>query len=169
MSLLPSILIGVAAKVGAPVIKGILERRVGKAGADLADAVIGAIARRADANPESLESLPPKQIEEAVKQAEAEAADIITQFTEQQRMAHDLQMAEMEKGPLWTWAWRPAGMWLVLSLFCYGLVVVPLIRLFRPGMEPFALDTLMQFGGVYMSLYLGGHTAKYAFDKWRKR
>jgi hypothetical protein len=81
----------------------------------------------------------------------------------------------MEKGdkePTWTWAWRPAGMWLFNALVVWYAAAVPVVNLvagargWNARLE-LTLD-VASFVAVYMffaGLYMGGHTAKDFFTK----
>ncbi|MCR5855979.1 TraR/DksA C4-type zinc finger protein [Mesorhizobium sp. J428] len=117
---LETILIAVAAKVGAPLVKSILEKKIGGKAGEIGGAVIDAIAGKADVTPDELPRLPTDELEEAVRQVEAEAPEMIAAFVEQQREQNRLQLEEMKTEPAWTWAWRPAGMWMFNALVVWA-------------------------------------------------
>lgn len=169
MSALASILIGAAAKAGAPLVRSVLERAVGRTGAELAGAVIDEVARRAGTEPKRLESLPPAEVEAAVAATEADMPAILAAWNDSQRLGLELQRAEMDRGAAWTWAWRPAAMWLTLVLWAFALLVQPLANAFGAGLSAPDLGMLMQFSGLYMALYMGGHTVKHIVDQWRAK
>lgn len=158
MSIVP-ILIGVAAKVGAPLVKGILEKHVGPLAGSVAETVIGTIAEKAGTTVDDLASRTDGQLEEAVTETEAETPELVSAWVEQQRLANELQTAEITKEASWTWAWRPAWMWLLGFLWTYSLVFRPLANAaFGASIESVDLPTLMTLTGAYLALYMGGNT-----------
>ena len=73
----------------------------------------------------------------------------------------DLQRAEMEQGPTWTWAWRPGWMWFFAFLWFWALVASPMINaVWMLGLPSIDLAILLSLNGLYMALYMGGHTVK---------
>ena len=126
-SLVTSILVGAATKVGAPIVKSLLEKHVGGIAGDVGGMVIDTIAERVGVAPDELPSQDPKVIENAVRDVEAVAPELIVQWNVQQAQAIELQRAEMDKAgdAWWTWAWRPAWMWFLGFLFLFRLVMVP--------------------------------------------
>ncbi|MGE4338250.1 MAG: 3TM-type holin [Pigmentiphaga sp.] len=177
------IILDVARRVGAPVIESIMRKALGdKAGGvagDLAGKVIEAIAGKAGLDTDELGELSSGELEQAVRDFEVDAPQLILAQVEQQREANRLQLAEMEKDGTWTWAWRPATMWGLLAGWLWFLAGVPLINLFLAlfGASMHVVLTVdagtwMTVTGVYAGLYMGGHTIKSGVDKvteiWRK-
>ncbi|CAN7577407.1 hypothetical protein LJR098_005454 [Rhizobium sp. LjRoot98] len=105
-AILTSILIDVAAKVGAPLVKRILQEKVGGVAGDLGGTVIDAIATRAGVPPEELPSLPAPRIEAAVAAVEAETPELVLAYNDRQRMANELMLAEMNKETGFGWLSR---------------------------------------------------------------
>lgn len=165
--MIASILIGAAARVGAPLVRSVLERAVGKTGSELAGAVIDEVKRRAGA--ERLETLPQAEVDAAVAATEADMPAILAAWNDSQRLSLELQRAEMDRGNWFAWAWRPAAMWLTLALWAFALLVQPLANAFGAGLSAPDLGMLMQFSGLYMALYMGGHTLKHVVDQWRAK
>ncbi|PZU85211.1 MAG: hypothetical protein DI528_12815 [Shinella sp.] len=168
MSALATILIGAATKVGANVVKGILEKHVGGAAGDIGGTVIDAIARQAGVEPDALPNLPPPQIEDAVNRVEADWSPIITAEIERQRETNKLMLAEMEKATpesQWTWSWRPAGMWLMLACIAWYVMLRPV---FNAALKAAGSATEIEIGidvatflglfTIYTGLYMGGNT-----------
>ena len=175
MSAVAAILAGVAARVGAPLVKALLERHVGGAGAAIGGTIIEAIAGKAGVAPEDLPALPPAQLEQAVIEIERETPELVAAFTEQQRAAHELMRAEMDKGPFWSWAWRPGGMYLLGRFWLLYVLVYPLLnlflRLFGAGAAietMVTVDTLLAMSGGFITLYMGGYTALRGIEKWKQ-
>ena len=165
MSALTTILIGAAVKVGAPIVKSILEKHVGGAAGELGGVVIDAIANKAGVPAEELPSLPVPQIEAAVSAVEAETPNLVAAWTAQQREANRLMLAEMAKETPFGWLWRPAGMWLLLGCIAWYVVLVPLLNTLllamgaRQGVS--LIVSFSEFVPVFVTfvgLYMGGNT-----------
>lgn len=171
-AILASILIDVAARVGAPIVKSLLEKHVGGAAGEIGGMVIDAIAGKVGVAPDKLQNQDPKILETAVRDVEAAAPDLIVAWNVQQRQAIELMRAEMDKSPSWwMWAWRPAWMWFLGFLFLFRLVLVPLADAvfgssIAGGVD---LSTMMTLTAWFMGLYMGGHTVKDALAKWAER
>ena len=165
MSPLISILIGAAAKVGAPIVKGVLEKHLGGTAGELGGEVIDAIAAQAGVTPEQLPSLPPEQIEMAVEAVENITPELILAQVEQQREANRLMLAEMDKEGWFGWMWRPAGMWMMLACIGWLMVIRPLVNalLWSTGAAVqvevgIDLATFLGIFTIYTGLYMGGNT-----------
>lgn len=167
MSLLAGILIEAAGRVGAPIVKGMLEKYVGGKAGEIGGEIIDVIAGKAGVPPADLPSLPADELGAAVQAAEPVAAELVLAEVEQQREANRLMLAEMDKeGGTWTWAWRPAWMWLLGFLWTYALVLRPLVNAaVGAAIEAVDVSMLMTLTGAYLALYMGGHTAKRIMSK----
>lgn len=169
MSTLASILLAAAGDLAVPVIRKILGDRLGDAGGDLAGKVIDIIAEKAGVAPDRLPDMPTGELQQAIVAAESEAADILMQHVESQRLMNEMLKAELGRGgPIWTWAWRPGWMWLLAFVWLYALILRPLANAaFGAAIEAVDLTILMTLTGVFTGLYMGGHTALRGIDKWR--
>lgn len=168
-ALLASVLISAATKVGAPLVKDLLEKYVGGTAGEIGGMIVDTIAGHAGVDPTDLPDLPDDRIEAAVVATEAETPAMLIQWNVQQRQAIDLMRAEMDKGgAIWTWAWRPAWMWFLGFLFAFRLVFVPIAdaALGSSVAATVPLDTMMTLTTWFMALYMGGHTIKDAVGKW---
>lgn len=164
---LTSVLTGIAVQVGAPLVKGILERSLGSTAGGIAGSVIDAIADQAGVPVESLDKTDPSILGEAIKAVELETPDLIFAFVEQQKETNRLLLAEMDRGTLWTWAWRPFWMWFLAFLWAWALVVTPTVNAIVGSSVPLVdLSILMTLTGFYTAFYMGGHTVK-QFTKGR--
>jgi len=165
MSPVVSILIGAAAKVGAPIVKGILEKQLGGTAGEIGGTVIDAIAAQAGVTPEEIASLPEPQIEAAVAAVEERTPELILAQVEAQKEANRLMLAEMDKEGWFGWMWRPAGMWLMLVCIAWLVMILPLINAFlwsmgtavqlEPGLD---VATFLAIFTIYTGLYMGGNT-----------
>lgn len=164
-----AILAALASGVVAPVIKRILEDKIGGAGGELAGKVIDIIAEKAGVPVDSLDDA--KDLPAAIEAAEPDAVDLLAQHVESQRLMNENLQAELDKGgPTWTWAWRPGWMWLLAFVWLYALVLRPLTNAaFGASIEAIDLGILMTLTGVFTGLYMGGHTALKGIEKWRGR
>ena len=162
MSTLASILLTAAGDLAIPVIRKILGDRFGGTGGELAGKVIDIIADKAGVAPDRLPEVPAGELQNAIVAAEPEAADILMQHVESQRLMNETLKAELDKGgPTWTWAWRPGWMWLLAFVWLYALILRPLANAaFGAAIEAVDLTILMTLTGVFTGLYMGGHTAK---------
>lgn len=176
MSALIPILISVAAKVGAPIVKSILQQHVGGAAGEIGGTIIDAIAGKAGVEPDKLPDLAEKDLEKAVAAVEAEAPELLIQWNRQQAQTHELLRAEMDAGPFWSWAWRPGGMYLIGLFWVLYVLVYPLLNLFlllwgaSAKLETMVdVATLLAISGGFISLYMGGYTALKGIEKWKSR
>lgn len=173
-ALVATILLEVAGRVGAPIVKSLLEEFVGGKAADIGGTIIDTIAEKAGVAPEKLPDVPATQLEQAIVATESQMPEILVQWNIQQKQAIDLQRAEMDKGgPTWTWSWRPAGMWMFHGLVAWYCVVAPLLNLIMGLVGTSAsiemIVDVVSFLSLYVTfigLYMGGHTAKDMMSKW---
>lgn len=171
MSIIASILIDAAAKVGAPLVKSMLEKHVGGAASSVGGAVIDAIAGKAGVPVEDLPRLPPAELEAAVGAVEA-SPDLILAYARSQELGNELMLAEMQTESRFGWMWRPAGMWLMLFLTAWFAVLRPIVNAalwssgtgiqIETGLD---LATFLGIFTVYTGLYMGGHTVMRAVGK----
>lgn len=165
MTVIASILVDVAAKVGAPIVKGLLEQHLGGTASQVGGAVIDAIAERAGVPVEKLQDLPEHQLEEAVKTVDAESPRLIDALLESQREANKLMLAEMQKESAFGWMWRPAGMWLMLACIAWIMFIRPvtnaILWTWTPSLQiELGMDLANFFGifTIYTGFYMGGNT-----------
>lgn len=149
-----------AAKIGAPIIRSILQDKLGGAGGVLADVVLEKVAGKAGVSLEELPTLSQTSLDVAVRSVEREGPEIILAHLEAHREMNRVQLAELEKSEgTWTWAWRPAWMWLLGFLWVYALVFQPLIKAaLIPNLGIIDTAILMGVTGVFVTFYMGGHT-----------
>lgn len=160
MSGLAVILAGIAAEVGAPLIKRILEPKIGSAGGALAETVIKTIAEKAGAEPVDLPALDRPRLETAIKQAEAEAPELIAVYAAGLEGQFALLQAETREG-LWQSAWRWGWMYLLAAFWIWRIIVLPVLnRAAAQPIEPIDLSVLMTLTSWFIGLYMGGHTIK---------
>lgn len=175
MSAIATILIGIAAKVGAPIVKNLLKEHLGGTAGHVGGSIIDAIAEKAGVSPPELPDVPEKELEKAVLEVEAQdAPELLAHLLESQRLANQLMMKEMDSGPFWSWAWRPGGMYLIGFFWLLYVLVYPLLNLFLRLFGTTAelqtmvdVATLLAISGGFISLYMGGYTALKGIEKWK--
>lgn len=127
MSIIASVLIEAAARVGAPIVKSLLEKHVSGAAGEAGGAVIDAIAKQASVSPERLPQVPPDRLERAVHLVE-ETPDLILAHARSQELGNELMRAEMGQESKFGWMWRPAGMWLMLACVAWLMILRPMVN-----------------------------------------
>lgn len=165
-----AILATIAGGVVAPVIKKILTDKLGGTSGELAGRVVDIIAEKAGVPVDKLDTA--KDLPAAVEAAEPMAVELLAQHVESQRLMNETLQAELNRGgPVWTWAWRPFGMWLFLAIIAHLTFLVPLLNIVLTSPLILVLDvpTIVTLFLTYTGLYMGGHTAKAAVESWRKR
>jgi hypothetical protein len=161
---LATILIGIAAEVGAPLIKSVLEKRIGPIGGELADTVIKTVAEKAGVEPIELEALKPAELKDAVLATEADMPELIELYTRGLEGQFALLQTETREG-FWQSFWRYGWMYLLAIFWIWRIIIAPIVnqRLGSGGgvvIEMVDLATLMTLTSWFMALYMGGHTVK---------
>ncbi|WP_321362613.1 hypothetical protein [uncultured Celeribacter sp.] len=164
-----SLLIALAAEVGAPLVEKILSEKFGDKTGSLAGDIIDVIAGNSGSSRDDLPATVkenPDLVKAAIQDAETVAPELIALYSK----GLEVQMAAMEqdaKGPLWTWAWRPAGMWGLGVLWFWSVIVLHIANAwFKIALPQPPYDILMGLSALYLSLYMGGHTVKDVAGKW---
>lgn len=165
---------GLLATAGAPFLKKIIEGSLPPPLAGLGGAAVDVLAERlgaAAATPEAIVAqyeADPKVGKTIIQELEADP-EVILAGVAQQLATNDLMLAEM-KEPLWTWAWRPAGMWGLGVLWFWNAIGLHVLNaIFKTALPPMDNGVLIQLSALYMGLYMGGHTVKDFAAKWGKR
>lgn len=172
MSALVGILLGVAAKVGAPIVRKILADKVGGATGDLGGVIVDAIAAKAGVPADQLSTVPAPELEAAVAAVEQDTPDIIAAWNAQQQETNRLMLAEMQKETPFGWLWRPAGMWLMLACIAWYVMVVPLLNTILGAagatariVQGVTFSDFIPVFTVFVGLYMGGNTLIRSFKR----
>lgn len=164
-----SVLAAMALQAGLPIIQKILSRNLGDQNGQLATQVIGQIAARAQVAPEALEAAAetnPGQIIDAMRAVEKESPTVLGLYAADLQLQLATLAAEQDE-PLWARAWRPAGMYLIGFLWLWNAVILHVANaIWKTALPPIDTGTLIQLSGLYMGLYMGGHTVKDVVAKW---
>lgn len=163
------LILGLAAEIGAPMIERILAGKIGRDNAALTREVITRIAMRSGARVEELDALAesdPETVREAIVDVETQSPEILALYAQEV----DLRMAQLEASrtePRWWHAWRPVWMYLLGFLWLWNLVILHLLNArFKTALPPTDLLVLLQLTGIFLGLYMGGHTVKDFVAKW---
>ena len=164
-----SALAALALQAGFPLIRSVLEGKLGDRNGGLVADVLGAIAGRAGVNPDALEVLAtdsPGKVIDAMRAVEPMAPELVALYAKGLEHQNQLLMAEQEQGG-WQSAWRPLGMYFVMLLWGWQVVILHVCNaIWKIALPPMPYDQLVTFTGLYMGLYMGGHTLKDMAAKW---
>lgn len=148
---------------GLPIIRAILDRKLGDANGALAGDVLAAIATRANVKPDELEALAetnPGRVIDAMKQVAPVTPELIALYAKGIEHQNAILMAEQEEGG-WKSNWRPLGMYFVMVLWAWQVVILHVANaVWKIALPPMPWGELVTFTGLYMGLYMGGHTIK---------
>lgn len=166
-------LLALAAQAGLPLLKGILARRLGDSGGRLAGEVIDAVAARAGvADAAALDALAdstPGKVIEAMREVERDVPEKFNLLLRDSEGRIALLEAEQAEGG-WRSAWRPAGMYVIGFLWLWNAVLLHVANAaWKIALPPMPFSELVQVTGLYMGLYMGGHTVKDLAEKWRAK
>jgi hypothetical protein len=158
-----SALLALAVQAGFPTIKAILQRKLGDEAGGLATDVVGALAVHLRVKPEELEALAetaPGKIIDAMRAVEPMTPEMIGLYQKGLENQMALLMAEQEEGG-WKANWRPLGMYFVMALWAWQVIVLHVANaIWKIALPPMPWEQLVTFTGLYMGLYMGGHTIK---------
>ena len=164
-------LAGVLTKAGAPFLKKILEGSLPQPWNQAAGPLVDVLAERLGAEAPTAEAIVhryeanPNVAGAVIQEVEADPS-VILAGVEQQKATNELLLAEM-KEPLWTWAWRPLGMYGLGFLWLWSIVFLHALNaIFKIALPQPDLWLLLQLSGIYMGLYMGGHTVKDGIGKF---
>ncbi len=164
-----SALATLAIQLGLPVIEKILSRKVGDKNGQLATEIIQAIANRAGVSIDDLDGAAdagqPRVID-AMRDVERMSPEMISLYTVGLEGQFALLQAEQAAGG-WQSAWRPGWMYLLGFFWLWNIVALHVLNaIYKIALPPMPYDILMGLTGIYLSLYMGGHTVKDVTAKW---
>jgi len=163
-----SAIAALALQSGFPIIRSILEGKLGDAKGGLVADLLAALANHANVPPQELEALAetsPGKVIEAMRAVTPMTPELVALYAKGLEQQNALLMAEQEEGG-WKSAWRPAGMWMIGFLWVWNVVALHVANaIWKIALPPMPWDVLMQLSGLYMGLYMGGHTIKDAVTK----
>lgn len=165
-----STLATLALQIGAPLVAQVLTRRIGGENAQLAGDVTIAVARRLGVTPAEAETLAQSdqpRVIQALRDTETAMPELLALHMAALEGQFALLQAE-QRGPWWGWAWRPVTMWLLGFLWLWNIVILHVANaIWRIALPPVDDSSLLSVTGLYMALYMGGHTVKeLARQRW---
>lgn len=167
-----SALLPLVIQVGAPLVRQILTRKIGGDKAELASEVIDLIAARAGVSRPVLEAMAednPEPVKDAILEVEAEAPELLALYAQGLEGQFALLQAERQD-PIWYRAWRPLGMYFIIFLWLWQIVLLHVLNAyFKIALPPADWTSLVTLTSLYFGLYMGGHTIKDVATKWAAR
>lgn len=163
-----SVIAALAGQAGMKLINKVLTDKLGDTGGELAGAVLSDIAQRAGLPVEALEAEAqgnPGRIIDAMREVEKSAPDLVAMHAaEVQYQLARLQLEETE--PYWMRAWRPGMMYLIGFFWAWNITILHVCNaIWRIALPPAPWDILITLTGMYIGLYMGGHTLLRALGK----
>jgi hypothetical protein len=163
MSAIAAIVLKVAAEIGAPMIKGMLENAAPGMVSEIGGKIIDAVAGKAGVAPERLPELAiaePETVSAAVSAVEANMPELVALWSKGLDGQFALLGAETKEGVLQS-AWRWGWMYLLGFFWVWKIVLLPVINHFlRLPIETIEAAILMTLTSWFLALYMGGHTLK---------
>lgn len=164
-----SALATLAGSAGLKIVEKIIANRLGDGAGQLAGDVLGAIAEQVGVPVDQLDQAAedqPAVVTRALQTVEDRSPELIALYAAGLEL-QKAQLAAEAAEPLWMRAWRPAGMYLLGLFWIWSVIIVHVINAAAgTALPPVPLDQLVQISGLYMGLYMGGHTIKDAMTKW---
>lgn len=164
-----SALAALALQAGLPILEQVLSRKLGDQNGTLAMTVIRAVADRAGSTSEELPALAtenPGRVIDAMREVERMTPEMVGLYAAGLQGQFALLQSEADE-PLWARAWRPGGMYLVMFLWLWNIVILHVANaIWKIALPPAPFDALGWLTGIYFSLYMGGHTVKDVVQKW---
>ena len=163
-----SALVALALQAGFPVIEKLLTKKLGDANGQLAAQVIRTIADRAGVVPEQIElaaSEQPGRVIDAMREVERMTPEIVGLYASEVQLSQAALAAE-QADPAWMRAWRPGWMYLLGFLWLWNLVLLHIANaVWKIALPPLPTTDLLALTGLFLSLYMGGHTVLRALGK----
>lgn len=155
-------------KAGTPILKRVLEQEVGGTAGQIGSVVIDSIGTALGVEPTAeaivaQHEAEPSLVEQTVRDVEV-GRDWVKYLAEATASRDKLLEREDARDSFFSWGWRPAMSWLVIFLFGWAMVLVPLANsIFGAALIAPATTDILQFAGIWLVIYGGGHTAKEIF------
>jgi hypothetical protein len=158
-----SILLGLATDVGAPLVKSILENKIGAGNTAMVETVVKSIAANAGVTVEALPDLAaanPQVVQQAILQTEEITPEYVQLYSAGLANQFALLQAETAEGP-WQSGWRWGWMYLLAFLWVWRIVVLPVVNAaLGASIEAIDLGIMLTLTSWFIAMYMGGHTVK---------
>lgn len=156
-----SAIAGLALNAGLPIVEAILSRRLGDAGGKLASDVIRTIAGRLGVEPDGIEAVAgdkPGAVIDVMREVERSAPELLAAYDRDLQLQLATLAAEQDE-PTWHKAWRPGWMYLLGFLWLWNLVLLHIANaVWKIALPPLPTTDLLALTGMFLALYMGGHT-----------
>lgn len=167
-----SAILSIATSIGAPFIEKILTDRFGAAAGEIGGRVLREIADVVGVPVGGLEDAAirdPEKVGDAIRAVEGAMPEMLPIYLAEAEAR--VKILEQEaQGPIWAWAWRPAWMWGLFALWLWNVVALHVLNaIFKIALPQMDLSVLLQLTGIFLALYMGGHTVKAVAEKWGAR
>jgi hypothetical protein len=157
------ILTGLAGNVVAPLVKGVLENKIGVGNTALVETVVKSIAAGAgvpvEALPQTAQSNP-ALVEQAIVQVESITPYYVDLYKAGVAGQFALLQAESAEGP-WQSGWRWGWMYLLAFFWLWRIVILPVVNAaLGSSIEAIDLGIMLTLTSWFIAMYMGGHTIK---------
>lgn len=155
-------------RLGAPVLGSILRSELGGTAGEASAQVIEALASAFGVEPKS-EALVSAigtdpdaraKIQGIEIERNAEWIAYLTMATSQRN-----RMLEREEERSFSREWRPAMSWLLIFMWSWNSVIIPIVNAFGAHINNVPWEHLLAFSGLWLAIYGGGHTLKSVLKK----
>jgi hypothetical protein len=161
-----SVLAPILVSLGAPILGSILRTNIGGVAGEASAQVIDALAKAFGAQPTpeavkaAIEADPnaAAKVQAIERERSAEWVAYLTMGTSQRNRMLD---REDERGSVFSWGWRPAMSWMLLFLWSWNGVILPVVNATAgASIVSIPWEHLLGFAGLWLAIYGGGHTIK---------
>lgn len=164
-----SALASLAGQAGIKIVTAILSKKLGDGAGQLAGDVLGEIAKQVGVAPDQLDQAAedrPQVVIDALRNVEARTPELVALYAAGLEL-QKAQLAAEAAEPFWMRAWRPGGMYMIGLLWLWNVIVLHVCNaIWKIALPQMPFEQLVQLSGLYMGLYMGGHTIKDAVTKW---
>jgi hypothetical protein len=154
-------LVSLALQAGMPLLERMLSQKLGDSGGKLAAQVVRAVADRAGVSVDQLDGFAeenPGRVIDAMREVERAAPEILAAYDRDLQLQLAALAAEQDD-PAWMRAWRPGWMYLLGFLWLWNLVLLHVSNAFwKIALPPLPTTDLLALTGMFLALYMGGHT-----------
>ncbi|MBN8995937.1 MAG: hypothetical protein J0H94_11990 [Rhizobiales bacterium] len=151
-------LIPILVNAGAPILADVI-----RAKSPAAAAVVEAIAKKVGTSPTvedviHASEVAPADVAKAAQEVEAESPEYWRFMAGAQGSQAELLEREDDREGWFSWAWRPAMCWMLLLLWIWNCILLPLINgATHAGIAMIPWEQLTFFSGLWLAIYGGGH------------
>jgi len=164
-----SALVALAGSAGLKVVEKIVARKFGDGAGQLAGEVLGAVADQVGVPVDQLDQAAEEQpavVTKALRAVEERSPELIALYAAGLEL-QKAQLAAEAAEPLWMRAWRPGGMYMLGLLWLWNAIFLHIANaIWKIALPQMPFEQLVQVSGLYMGLYMGGHTIKDVLTKW---